>query len=214
MACQLSTKKAPLVFDYSKNNSTLEHVQNKPYWEATLADSLAWSDHIHNVVYKANHTLGLLQCDFWSCKSNVNEISYRSLVHPQLEYASSVWDPFHQGEIHDKLKWRLSPWNKRHIQPLVQTKLANSARTCKHCSTKSSTYITFYTGHLLQTPAHNIRKNTVAFSNISTTRDCYKYSFISRTMVDWNLFLPHVRSAGSVDWFQKLLHDHQMLILN
>ena len=101
----------PLVFDYSMNNSTLEHVKSYSYLEATLADILLLSDHVHKVVLKANHTLGLLRSNFWGWKFNIMIIAYDSLVCPQLVYACSIWDLYHQGEIHNiKMVQRHAAW--------------------------------------------------------------------------------------------------------
>ena len=72
---------------------TVKGIMSYPYLGMTLADNVTWSDHFHKVLCKANSTLGFLWRNFCSYKS--------SLVHPQLEYASSVRDPYHEGEIHD-----------------------------------------------------------------------------------------------------------------
>ena len=42
-----------------------------------------------------------------------------------------------------------------------------------------------------------------AFINISASKDCYKYSFFSRTIVDWNRFPPHVH----IDLFCRLIQE-------
>ena len=98
-AMSITHKKVPFVFKYSMNNSTPEHVKNYSYLVVT--NNLAWSNHIHKVVRKTNHTLCLRSHNFWSCKLNAKEVAHMSLVHQQREYASSVWDPYHQGQIND-----------------------------------------------------------------------------------------------------------------
>ena len=86
----ITCKKVSLLFGYTMNNSTLEHVKNYPYLGVSLADNLLWSDYIHKVSCKANCTLDLLQRNLWNCKWTTKEIAYMSIVRPQFEYASSV----------------------------------------------------------------------------------------------------------------------------
>ena len=46
------------------------------------------------VTKKANHTLAFLRRNISRCPRAVNARCYDSLVRPNLEYASSVWDPY------------------------------------------------------------------------------------------------------------------------
>ena len=64
------------------------------------------------------------------------------------------------------------------------------------------------TGNLLRASIRNTRSNSSlssAFINIQTTKDCYKYSFFSRTISDCNKLSPRTREAKSVDAFKALL---------
>ena len=45
------------------------------------------------VCTKANRTLGFLKRNLYSCPQEVKEAAYKGLVHPVLDYGSSVWDP-------------------------------------------------------------------------------------------------------------------------
>ena len=44
-------------------------------------------------------TLGLLRRHLKHCTPKVKEIAYKSLLRPQLEYCSSVWDPYEKGDV-------------------------------------------------------------------------------------------------------------------
>ena len=59
-----------------------------------MADDLKWNTHIINICTKANRTLGFLRRNLFSCPQNVKEAAYKGMVHPILEYGSSVWDPY------------------------------------------------------------------------------------------------------------------------
>jgi len=53
-----------------------------------------------------------LKHNFINCSSQVKESVYLTMVRPQLEYASDVWDPCHTGDIVDleKLQQRAACW--------------------------------------------------------------------------------------------------------
>ena len=46
------------------------------------------------------------------CSSQVKESVYLTMVRPQLEYASDVWDPYYDGNIMEleKVQWRAAHW--------------------------------------------------------------------------------------------------------
>ena len=60
----------------------------------TISYDLSWSDHIHEVVNKANKVLGVIKRLLGSNSVNGFSLLYKSLVRPILEYAAPVWCPF------------------------------------------------------------------------------------------------------------------------
>ena len=50
--------------------------------------------HINQITVKANHTLSLLQRNIKLAPTKTKELLCKSLVRPQLEYASTVWSPW------------------------------------------------------------------------------------------------------------------------
>ena len=72
------------------NCEILKSVKNIKDLGITISYDLSWSDHIHEVVNKANKVLGVIKCVLGS--NSVNEFSL--LVMPTLEYAAPVWCPF------------------------------------------------------------------------------------------------------------------------
>ena len=43
--------------------------------------------------------IGFLNCNLHTCSKELKELSYKQFVLPVLDYASSVWDPYHQNQI-------------------------------------------------------------------------------------------------------------------
>jgi len=47
--------------------------------------------------------VGFLQCNLRNSPRTLRELSYKQFILPILEYASTIWDPYHQNNI-NKLK--------------------------------------------------------------------------------------------------------------
>ena len=54
------------------------------------------------------------------------------------------------------------------------------------------------------------KSSTTSFIHPTVRKDCYKYSFLPRTCVEWNLLPTSTREAVSVDAFKTRLNDMQM----
>ena len=65
----------------------------------TVANYLNWGSHITNICNKVNRTLGLLRRNLHISSKEIKERACKSIVRPQLQYASTVWDPYQQGHI-------------------------------------------------------------------------------------------------------------------
>ena len=61
--------------------------------------SLSWSPHISAIVTKASRTLNFMKRNLSKYSSQVKESAYLTMVRPQLEYASDVWDPHYVADI-------------------------------------------------------------------------------------------------------------------
>ena len=100
------------------NGEVLKSVKSIKALGITISYDLLWSDHIHNVVNKANRVLGVIKRVLGSKSITEFSLLYKSLVRPILEYAAPVWCPFlvkgivlHYEERCAILKW--SPLKKK-----------------------------------------------------------------------------------------------------
>ena len=73
------------------------------YLGDTIEQKLSWNEHIGNVVKKANSSTAFLRRNLQVPQAHINANVYKTLVRPQVEYASIVWDPFTQANI-DKIE--------------------------------------------------------------------------------------------------------------
>ena len=72
-------------------------------WVVPSLSDLTWSEHIKNTTNKASRSLGFLHRNLHIKSLKIKEQAYKSLVRPQLQYATTVWDPYHKNQI-DKIE--------------------------------------------------------------------------------------------------------------
>ena len=92
-------KKSAFQSSYTLHSQVLEVTDASKYLGVKVTDDLTWSKHISEVAGKANQTLGFLRRNFKQCTKEVKTATYTTMVRPVLDYASTVWDPHHQGDI-------------------------------------------------------------------------------------------------------------------
>ena len=87
---QLTRKRIKKIHgSYTLEGTDLENVESIIYLGVTIRSDT----HVSNVCTKANRTLGFLRRNLHSCPQEVKEAAYKGLVHPVLDYGSTVWDP-------------------------------------------------------------------------------------------------------------------------
>ena len=99
----VTNKRSPALFSYSLGEEHLEHVNCHRYLGVTCNSQLRWTDHINNITHKANRTLGIVRRMLKPCDIAVKTKAYLTLIRPQLEYASAVWNP-HDNKSVNKLE--------------------------------------------------------------------------------------------------------------
>jgi len=101
--CYLLSSKHKSSYFYNINKEILKRVQENPYLGITLSEDLEWKTYITNITKRANSTLGFLRRNLSHCPLECRKNAFLALVRSKLEYASVVWDPFHQSDI-DRLE--------------------------------------------------------------------------------------------------------------
>ena len=80
-------------FSYTLHQQTLEQVQSAKYLGLTITDN-----HISEITCKATKTLGFLRRNLALAPRHTKEVAYKTLVHPQLEYAAPIWHPYNETQ--------------------------------------------------------------------------------------------------------------------
>ena len=79
--------------NYFLHGQRLQVIDSAKYLGVTLSDDLQWEKHTQATAAKASRTLGFLRRNFRDCSKQVRATTYKSMVRPTMEYASTSWDP-------------------------------------------------------------------------------------------------------------------------
>ena len=93
---RVTRKRKSLQHQYTMIDVALPEVKHHPYLGVELSDDLTWATHIAKITWKANRILNFISRNLYDCPQKV---TYKSFVRPNLEYASSPWDPHLKKEV-------------------------------------------------------------------------------------------------------------------
>ena len=96
---RITNKRKAIEGSYNIHGHTLKQTNRAKYLGVTIDNTLSWNHHIDATVKKANTTTAFLRRNLSMCPRSTKASCYKTLVRPQLEYASAVWDPSTQMNI-------------------------------------------------------------------------------------------------------------------
>ena len=187
---------------------------------------MKWNDHINRITAKANRTLGLVRRNLKPCSRRIKLLAYNTLVRPILEDSSSVWDP-HTKVLIDKLE----AVQRRAVRFIMNnydyrnSSVSDMMRELKIESLafrrKIGRLTNFHKarGGRLAIPVHELLRpverltrnsNINCYIPIQPTKDCYKYSFLPRTVIDWNNLDEDITNIEDTDTFKETIIKHYL----
>ena len=89
----VTKKRNPLHYDYSIGSTCVPKALQEKDLGVLVAHNMSWNDQVRSAVGKAHKMLGLIYRTCDDCDRQTLLTLYRSLVRPQLEYATQVWSP-------------------------------------------------------------------------------------------------------------------------
>ena len=199
--CQVihvTRSKSPSQAIYYLHGCALESVSSAKYLGVTVSEDLSWSDHINNITKKANQTLGFIKRNIRVHNRDLKSTAYKTLVRPQLEYASTVWSPHTDQDIGklESVQRRAARWVTRDYRQTssVSTMLQDlNWRTLDQRRIDSRLVLLYkVTYDLIRNTRPSSRNHSYAYRQITTLRDYYKYTFFPRTIIHWNALPPHI----------------------
>jgi len=214
--------RTPFSHDYILNSHILTLSDQHAYLGVILNKSLSWSPHINSIVTKASKTLNFLKRNLNRCSKQVKESAYLTMVRPQIEYASDVWDPHKIGDIVEleKVQRRAARWVMNDYGrfssvtsmlnqlswPTLETRRKSSRLQTLHkviyqqiSLTIPSYYLPSSRSTRQQHPLHLI------LPHVSTS--AHQNSYFSRTINDWNLLPIDLIEISDSDNFRTKLQS-------
>jgi len=91
-AITFAKKTKPVKAEYRLHGVIRTAVTSGKYLGVHLSRKRSWNTHVDITTKKAAQSLNFIRINFSCCPARIREQCYKTLVGPQLEYASSVWD--------------------------------------------------------------------------------------------------------------------------
>ena len=91
---RITRKRNPVIFPYKLHNKELNVTNAAKYLGVNISKDLNWSPHINNMTGKAKNTLRFIKRNIKTSNTKVKEMAYNTYVRPQLEYCSTIWNPW------------------------------------------------------------------------------------------------------------------------
>ena len=214
----------PILTDYFINTQNLQSVEQHPYLGIVFDQTMTFNPHSNSITSKATRTLNFVKRNLCNCSQQTkSRLAYTNLIRPTLEYASSVWDPYHNNHIASiekiqrrALRWIFNDYNFSHsvttmLQSLnLPTLQHRRKRMCLTLLYKSINgllalkFPNYFTAISTNTRIHH--HQSYYFTHIRT--DAYMNSFFPRTIREWNDLPQHVIDSNSLDLFQEQLDTY------
>ena len=96
---RIKNKKNFIPFIYLINNSIIQEVAHAKYLGVIIDQHLNCNEHVKQITSKAIRVESFLQRKLYQCPSTVKCNIYKAMVHPIMEYSSTVWDPHTSASI-------------------------------------------------------------------------------------------------------------------
>lgn len=216
---RVTRKRNPTIYPYNMMGHSLEAVQHYPYLGVELSDNLNWEHHISKVTSKANKSLGFIRRNLNKCPRDIKEQAYKTLIRPHLEYASAVWDPYRKTHIEEieKVQRRAARFVTSNysrepgtVTTIIQELGWQSLETRRKGARLTLLYKLLHGEAAVTIPEYVTRPTVTTtrqyhqdrFARLSTSTDAYKYSFIPRTIADWNQLPECIIQAPTTDVFR------------
>ena len=217
----ISKSRYPISTQYSLHNQALGSVDCAKYLGVHHSKDLSWNTHVNNITSTAYKTLGFVKRNVNTTNQSIRELAYKTLVRPQLEYASSVWSPSTKVNI-DKIEMtqrRAARWVKSNYilyssydsvtemlhdlgwRSLEQRRLdARLIMFYKIVYGLVAIQLPSYLEHPMKITHH---MHSLSYRQIHTAANYYQFSFFFVSIVLWNRLPEDVVLLSDLDSFKR-----------
>ena len=186
------------------DSSVSLYVVSFTYLSVLIASDLRWNLHTDMITAKASRTLNLIRRNLCRCPQCIKSLAYTTLVRPLLEYASAAWDPYTGRNVRDieMVQRRAARFVAKEygyemsVSGLVsdlgwqtlQRRWQNARLTMFHKAQSGWPGLSDVVSGLRRQsrPTRSSSDAAPTYSRLQSRTDCYKYSFVPRTVTDWN----------------------------
>ena len=213
---QITNKKEKkLNHTYKIHDTPLQPTNAAKYLGITIDNKLNFNTHIAEISKKANSTLSFISRNFHKCPLKTKEHCIKALVHPLLNYGSSIWDPHTQDNIQ-----KLEKVNKRAARFVTGNYTFEHGQTAKNLNLlqwptlqeqrkiHKTTLLYKIKNNIINAPTADLQPNprkpdnyTVPHSSVHS----HLHSFFPSTIRLWNELPPTTKSAPSLISFSAAL---------
>ena len=77
-----------------------------------ISNNMSWNTLVTRVATNGNRSLGFIKRNVINKSPKVIEMAYQTIVRPQLEYASAIWDPHTKENAHkiEMARWTMNDY--------------------------------------------------------------------------------------------------------
>ena len=186
------------------SETLLEVVEEQDYLGVRLHHKLSWSPHVNHICNKANHMLGFLNRNLFHAPHNIREYTYKQLVLPSIDYRSAIWDPYTKNDILEMLQHRAAhfvmnkPWYRQcHNVSITEILAELHWPTLQNRRKQACLILMFKIVNInLIIPARCLplsptlsctrANHSLKYAHLQSNMDIYRYSFLPRTIPQWN----------------------------
>ena len=179
-----------------------------------------WTPHVDYIFKKANQKLGFLRHNLRGSPVSSKCLAYTSLVRSGLEYAAPIWDP-----ITDKDSWKIESIQRRAarwakstysprasvtelLQELGWDDLSNRSKNLRLTLLYKIYYHQVAVDYAELDITHNprpSRQHEHQIRQLPARKNTFLYSFVTRTIPEWNSLPANTISADSATTFKSQL---------
>ena len=222
---QFTTHHSKSTFTYKMSNIPLNIVSEHTYLGIRLHHTLSWEPHVNYICGKANRLLRFLKRNLYNAPIQIKEHLYKQLLLPSIEYCSAIWDPYHQTTVsklemiqHRAARFVLNkPWHRSSQQHSITDMLNYLQWPSLKSRRRNARLILLFkiVRNLLVLPNHCLPQptpvsytranNPLKFAQLQSRIDLYKYSFLPRTIIDWNNLKIDNINTINLDTFKNII---------
>lgn len=221
---RVTRSKKIFAYDYILHGQTLKQLDSVKYLGVNIHHKLSWNEHISNVVKTANSSIGFLRRNLQITQKHIKANAYKSLVRPQVEYASIIWDPFTQANQNkiEMVQRRAARYvnNNYNREASVTAMIAHLGWRSLHQRRADSRLIMMYkivnglvsvdfSDELTPVTRYSRHLHPKSFQLPLETKTYTQNSFIPRTVKQWNNLPAKLATTATLESFKRGISELQ-----